>query len=420
MNCKIRREGFLLIAVLLLVLVFSSCNTLNPDKLFYNDYKERFELITSYGKIPVRTENLQLVDSFNYEELIHEMYESGYKYPFESRQENVDIILNSDKKISDLYNAINEDIKSEKYNNIFEKSVKLRAFYKNIDLYSDIDFLEGYSFAKLGLDSIAVKRFMTFLDFSEKKYSLKFRGYELADTNDILFVNQRNYAKSYILGEDCDEYDFFKPIPFKYYYNLYQPGFSIAEVLYQTRKPLINFVLGTDYNNELLYGLQYSHPVNEKTFLYFQGINSPSRTSFKAGLPRQLFKTGNNRAGIKINPEISYSNFRTDFGSSSNSQNFFNFGLKISAGYFLSPTLSLGGYYQYYYYNQSSPFNGSNNYLYWNENEMDISLYLSMIKNISFKAGYKNTGPVVGLFLSGMELSYNLKTNEFYIRTDIF
>lgn len=420
MNYNIRDVRFLITAVLSLLVVFTSCNTLNPDRLYYNDYKERFELISSYGNIPVRTENLQLVDSSVYEEFMHEMYESGYKYPLDARRENVDVISNTDKKISDLYNAINKNIRQGDFNEVFEKSKKLRALYKNIDLYSDIDFLEGFSYAKLGLDSIAGVRFQTFLDYSEKKYSLRLRGYELADTNDILYTEQRNFAKSHFSGEAGYEFDFFKPIPFKYYNVLYQPGFSIAGEMYKSRLPALNTIFGTDYNNELLYGLQYSHPLNEKTFIYFQGINSKSRTSFAAGLPRQLYKSEDNRAGIKVNPEIRYSNIRTNFSGSVTSQNFFNFGINVSAGYFISPTLSLGGYYQYFVYNQNNPFKGSNYYTYWNENEMDVSIYLNLLRNISLKAGYKNTGPVFGLFMSGMEVSFNLKTNSFYIRTDIF
>jgi len=403
-----------------LMFILSSCNTLRLSNVVYNDSKELFEYQSGKMAIELRNEQMQLVDSSNIEDFKIELYENNFKYPFSLRTENSYLLNNTDWELSVLYDEINKSLRNGDYKNVFSNAWKARDIYPDIDLYSDLPFLEGYALEMLGLDSLAGFKYEQFLRSSGKKYSDRQRGYEYADINDSMFVSQRKYSRKFLLSLPRDNKITFNPVPPKYYYNPYQPGYSISESLNQTGKTYLRFLIGNDLSGGLSYGMQIYKSVGNSVSIFAQGMYSGNMSYFSFGAPVQLYKSADNGLGLKISPFISYYSFNNISSGNSGNKGFLDLGGKLSAGFFLFPNLSIGAYYQYFFHNETNKYRLSPELVIWNMNEYDISAYFNIFKNLSFKAGIKNSDVVVGLFISGWEISYSIKNNGFIFRTDIF
>lgn len=400
--------------------MLSSCNTLRLGKVYYDDSKELFAY-NSEPYFPVlRNEQLQIVDSSNFEEFKQELYDNDFKYQFELLREKSDILKQSDWKLASVYDKINQSLNSRDYNGVFAYAREAKKIYPDMNLYSDLSFLEGYAFESLGLDSLAKDKYLNFLKYSEKKYSGRQRGYEFADYNDSMYISQRKYSRNFVFNLNQTEIPVFRSVSPKHHYNSFQPGFSIADEEIKSYRTSIQYLIGLDMNDRFSVGIQLYKPINKTLSIFAQGMISDEIKSFTIGAPTQLFKSFDNGIGIKLTPFLSYLSIESLNGSVISHQKMIDFGGKLSAGYFIVPNLSLGAYYKYHYYNEWNKFHGNHNLLIWYNNEYDISAYFNLMKEISFKAGIKNSDVVVGLLLSGLELSYAINSKSFIIRSDLF
>ena len=389
-------------------------------KVYYDDSKEFF----AYNSAPyyplLRNEQLQLVDTSNFEKFEQKLYDNDFKYQFDLLREKSEILKQSDWKLASVYEKINQSLNSGDYNGVFVYAREAKKIYPDMDLYSDLSFLEGYAFENLGLDSLAKEKYIHFLKYSEKKYSGRQRGYEFADIYDSMYISQRNYSKNFVFNLNQTESPVFKSVPPKHHYNSFQPGFSIADEEIKSYRTSIQYLIGFDMNDRISVGMQLYKPINKTLSIFAQGMISDEIKSLTIGAPTQLFKSLDNRIGLKLTPFMSYLSIESLNGSVMSHQKMLDFGGKLSAGYFIIPNLSLGAYYKYNFYNEWNKFQGNNGFVVWNENEYDISAYFNLMKEISIKAGIKNSDVVVGFLLSGLELSYAIGGKSFIIRSDIF
>ena len=388
--------------------------------VYYDESKELFAY-NSEPYFPVlRNEQLQLVDTSNFEEFKQELYDKDFKYQFELLREKSDILKQSDWKLASVYEKINQSLNSGDYNGVFVYAREAKKIYPDMDLYSDLSFLEGYAFENLGLDSLAKDKYIQFLNYSEKKYSGRQRGYEFSDIYDSMYISQRKYSKNFVFNLNQTENPVFRSVPPKHHYNSFQPGFSLADEEIKSYRTSIQYLIGFDMNDRFSVGMQLYKPINITLSIFAQGMISDEIKSLTIGAPTQLFKSFDNGIGLKITPFMSYLSIKSLNGSVMSHQEMLDFGWKLSAGYFIAPNLSLGAYYKYHYYNEWNKFQGNNNLLIWNKNEYDVSAYFNLMKEISFKTGIKNSDIVVGFLLSGLELSYAINGKSFIIRSDIF
>ena len=153
-------------------------------------------------------------------------------------------------------------------------------------------------------------------------------------------------------------------------------------------------------------------------------MTSGNTNGLGVAVPIQVYKSANDRLGIKVSPFASFTHSDsikfedTNYGIG---QSFFNFGAKFSVGYYLLPNLSVGAYYKYNFHNTNNPILTKNNNLnlWWN-NEYDLSLYYDITKGLSFKAGVYNGDIVSGVFWSGWEVAYNITNPGLIVRVEMF
>ena len=255
-------------------------------------------------------------------------------------------------------------------------------------------FWDGYAREKAGDSLQAEIKYREYLRYSSKKYSERFRGYKYADTNDSLWLQQRNYARDFLNEEPAKNPISFQPITPKYYFNSLQPGYGLNdETLAENRQGLIFIGLATNLSSDLALSMQFYKSLNKYFDINPGYFTSGNMKVASLAIPVQLYLSENNNLGLKFSPFIHYSNITKldiDGIEWETDENIFNFGFKISGGYYFMQRLSLGAYYTWYYHNKNYPYNLKTQPLnvWWN-NQYDVSLYLNISKGFSFKAGVK-------------------------------
>jgi hypothetical protein len=302
----------------------------------------------------------------------------------------------------------------------------IRNFYPEAVLYSDVAFLQGFVSAKESDSLNTVRYYNEFLRFSSKKYSERFRGYFLSDTNNDFWRRQREFASEFLeRRKPKDTLDFIQSITPKYYFQSLQPGYTLNEeelALHPNGEFFIT--LGTNFSSDYSLGLQYYLNLKNNFDINPGFFISEHIQAASLALPLQLFRSADNSLGLKLSPFVRYNMYgsidlngnKLDF-----KENFFNAGFKISAGYYFVQRLSVAGWYTYNYYNHNHPYEArSQNINLWWENEYDLSLYYNIFKGFSLKSGIQNGDVVAGIYLQGTEVSYNISNNSFVWRSDLY
>jgi len=367
---KIRLFNFLFIALL-----FAGCHTLNAERVAVSDTSQLER--TLCGK-----------------------------------QEPSALLKSSDWTIATYFNAIHTAITNKDYNDVFAYAREIRAIYPQADCFSNLTFLEGYSFEQIGLADEAKKSYTRYLTLSSQTFSRLQRGYADADPNDSIYLEQRNAANQFVNGNRAMHVFDFPPIPPKYYVTPNLPGFLENECTRPDKRLSFGLSLGRDYLSDVSLGIRCTRSLSKTTQLVLQTDVSKNSIEGTLGLPLQLFRTENNNFGIKISPFLTYSYlFDSPLPSFtvSNQSNYVNGGLQVSAGYFVLPTVSVGGVYTHYL--RDMPLE---------KNSYDLSLYWGLLENLSLKAGVKNKDIVVGCFLSGWEISWSLNHQRLILSSTLF
>ncbi|MDP4278641.1 MAG: hypothetical protein Q8914_13535, partial [Bacteroidota bacterium] len=337
--------------------------------------------------------------------------------------EQAALLSSSDWELAACFNNIHKALTDHQYNTVFADARHIRTIYPEADLYSNLSFLEGYAFERLGLPDQAIHSYTFYLTHSTGTFSKRQRGYDQADAGDSLLMLQRTHAKKFVSTRAEDSTLRFSPIPPKLYTDPYQPGFSLTGTRLTDPATHFPFLIGKDLSGKLSYGGQLFIPFNRKSLLYAQTLFSKDMARLTVGFPMQLVQSSDLRVGVKVTPFISYAeidNLTTSKGRFEVDQGYADFGARLSAGYYLQPNLALGAYYQYDYHHSGNKFRTRSGVEIWDENEVDLSVYYNLVEGISLKMGIKNKDAVIGLFLSGWELSYSLNHHDIIIRTNLF
>lgn len=409
------------------LLTFSySCVSIKPENLKYNATKRLFEYGLGDDAVTLRNESKQLIDSSNIEAFQIELQQMNHHYPFSKRQENDVLLRKSDYRLAQLYSNINIAIQNENYAEALNILSEMRRIYPAIDYYSDCLFLEGYTYEKLGFSDNAAIAYVKFNTTSSQKYSGLFRGHHDTDSKDSMYIAERHYAYQF-LNNVPNNFDksIIHPIKPKFYYTSYQPGFTINPEDFSNKTKFVgSLALGRDLSDELSLGFQISYRLTNAVNLNTMAFVSSNTSGFSFSMPIQLYKSESNNFGIKLSPFV---NFTQIDSLEINGTHYFvddyviDFGAKISAACYINQKFYIGTYYQYNYYNENNRlFVKKPSILLWTNNEYDISGYYTVLKNLSLKVGVKNSELVAGVYLSGLELSYNLTNPGFILRTDIF
>jgi hypothetical protein len=413
--------------IIIFLISLSSCVPFNlMDHLNYNESVQLYEYrINEYRSVFIRNDKGELINRQNIDSFRIELENNNKRYSFDQCFEK-DPLKASDLNISRLYSEVNSEMNNHDFPSAMEKMKQLENLYPDIKKFSDHLFLESVVYARQDSLEMANEKFREFLNYSSGSYSKKFRGYRDADLNDSLFVVQRRYASDYLQDpQSAGDYESFKKIEPRYHYNSFKPGYLMnPENSERGVKWLTNFMIGLDNSHNIAGGLQVYRKITNGMDVNMSILSSGETRAVGAALPVQLYKSIDDRLGLKVTPFINYiytDSLTVDDVKYESDESFFNFGAKISLGYYLLPKVSLGAYYKYNFRNKNNPVLASSNdiYLWWN-NEIDVSLYYDIFKNFSLKTGMYNGDFVGGFFWSGWEISYNISNPGLVIKVDMY
>lgn len=411
------------ILALFCVLTFFCCRAaIRPEKIHYNPSKALFEYQKGPIRVALRNEDKQLVDSSNWAAFSVALLEK--ELPTDFLVENDVFLRNTDVGLTKLYSDVQLAILAMDYPLGLKKLTELRRLYPAVEGYSDYFFMEGYLYEKLGYPDNASNAYEKFLSWSGQKYSRYFRGYRYADTNDSVYVLERNYARKFLKNDpDSLNERIFKPLTPRYYFTSNQPGFLYnPEDFSPNRRFIESLFLGWDVSNDWLIGGQLSYLYSDRLNLNTVLFASKHSWGFGLSLPIQLYRSPSNSIGIRFSPfaEVTVvDSFKIDGHYRSPREAWLNFGARLSASYAINQKLYVGGYYKYNNDNRGYSLKTASAALGY-KNEYDLSAYYNLIKNVSLKMGVKNSCMVAGIYLGGLEVSYNLTHPGLILRTDHF
>ena len=410
--------------VLFLIVLLTGCRTFNPALISYNQEKGLYEY--GEGGILLRNSDNELISESNYESFMQELEMNDNEYQNSKIMENANSLKSTDYKIASLYSESVNAINNGNYEEAREKTDKLMSLYPDALYYSDCSFLDAAAFQNSGKTVDAKEKYREFLTYSAGKYSERFRGHRNSDTNDSLWMQQRNYAKDFIAGEPVNaNKKFLKPFTPKHYYSSFHPGYGINPEDYQKNtKDIIMFGFGMDMADKISFGVQYYRQLNKFFDINPRYLTSGAINEAGLAVPVKLFKSEDNSFALKISPFLSYSRIKElsiEGTTIETDDNMFDYGIRASAGYYFAPKISLGASYIYHRYNENDKYLlNSRDAEIWYFNEYDISLYYDLFKGFSLKSGIKAGDFVAGIYWSGWEISYNFNQNGFVFRTDMF
>ena len=414
------------LTILLMVLLVSSCVTIQPKRIVFNEKKRTYEYRANrLLSLPLRNVYQQLVDTTNETDFREELKSTHRRYPFNQRLERDGSLKKTDFELSRLYGKINQAIISGDFQQTIDGVNQMESIYPDIYKYSDCHFLKGYAFEKMGLADSAQIMYANFMKYSSRKFSSRFHGYRDADADDRIFISERNYANRYRMGQAPDDKLSFTPIKPKYYYGSFQPGFALnSEDLGVKSHGIFMLYYGDDAANEMTSGFQMFYKINNRFNINPRFGSSRNMTEFSLGAPFQLYLSHDNRFGLKFTPFVSYMQIDSLLLNETKhkvNEHLTNFGARFSAGYYPVQNLSIGAYYQYNYYNKTNKFQTTNSqYTLWMLNQYDVSLYYNVSKLFSLKAGVKNDQLVAGIYWYSMEFSYNISHPGLILRVDMY
>ena len=400
---------------------------MKPEKIIYNAQTGLYEYpVMGNQTVFLRNQQGELVNNQNYDAFLVEMAKSDFRYPFEMRTENADVLREEDIELAKLYTESAKNIQKNRVEQASAKLDTLRKIYPEAPFYSDVSFLQGFVYEQTGDSIQADLRYNEFLRFSSGKFSERFRGYAFADAKDSLWRIQREYALDFLERKNPENtLGFIQSITPKYYFQSLQPGYTLNEedlALHPGGEFFLT--LGTNFSSDYSLGLQYYLSLGDVVDLNPGFFISENMQAVSIATPLQIYRSPDNSFGLKLSPSIRYNMYRSiDLNGSEREidEKFFTGGFKVSAGYYFMQRLSVGAWYTWNYYNASRPYLVQSQQIdLWWENDYDVSLYYNIIKDFSLKAGVQNGGVAAGIYWQGTEISYNISNNSFIWRSDLY
>ena len=403
--------------IIAITFIFNACNIQKQD-ISFNNRKNFFE----YKDNPVRLKNMELVDSSNIN-IYRKELSLQVKPKHYILEENAALILQSaDIELARTYSDIQKNLKARDFSRALTNIRLLYYSYPEIIYFSDCLFLEAQAYEGMGNIDSAKVIYNRFLRFSAQKHSGCFHGNIYADTNDTDYVAERNYSMAFINGIHSLLHlqDTSILVP-KYFHESFQPGYLENEdEAEKSKTDIIKIFLCEDRFNKIGIGTQVYASYKNKNAITLGAYETKAGVGLKLSTPCQIFKAKNNRFGFKIVPFFSYFITSEKYFPEYLSKSIPNIGANLSIGYYLSPNIALGSYFEYYYFNKQNAYSmPGTSFQFFDKNLYDASMYFNILRHLSIKAGINNNYPCVGIYQSGFELSYRMFKNDVILRISL-
>src|SRR5690606_26694181 len=291
-----------LLSIAVAAMFISGCSGMNMYKITYNPDRQVYEYpLPGMGPVTLRTNSGELVTEDNFEQFIVELSDMSFMYPFDDRIELAGSPKGSDLKVASLYSESVHQIQEEQFKKAAETMDSLEEYYPEAVFYTDIAFLKGYANEKVGMKAEAKSNYENYLAFSSGKFSDRFRNYRYADEKDIHWLQQREYATRYLadLSPQTDA-GFLQAIKPQYYYSSLQPGYTLnPEDQYERPRGIFSVSLGSDLSSDFSGGFQYYRNLIGGVDINPEFAISRNMWEIKMAIPVQVYRSDNNRLGIK-------------------------------------------------------------------------------------------------------------------------
>ncbi len=349
-------------------------------------------------------------------------YYNNYYNELSQKEKFKYLDMNINYEYGSVYFSGVKKIKKSDYAGAIKDFDKLISLYPEIIKYSDILFLKARCYEMLGDKAMALSNYNTFVNQSVQRYSKLFSENLSENTNgydkEILYSygtisNSGIIFPEEILSNDIAKYD--DGACFNSGFNYHWPNPNTMS---------FGLVVGYATTYGAIIGANLTIQFNEwfqiSDYVYYSGYFIGTELQF----PMQVYKSDDHKFGFEITPVFYYYHFSyCNLGDPNNlysiNDDYINFGIETSIGYFIFPSLSAGLSLYYSYYNQFNKYatldiiNG-NSYelLYWNEMFYYLSLRYYFARFIAIEAGLKNTDFLVGLVVDNLYLGYDINQNE--------
>jgi hypothetical protein len=376
-------------------------------------YKKNTPLFTSNGDVLTR---------INLDTFLTELANNGDYYDFDKDTESDLFITKKDADLTHLYSSVIDCINKNNCGEAIQLSNKFKKDYTLAERNTDINFLIAFSWEKSGNPDSARHYYNRFLKKAGRKYSTRFRGYAIFDSSAVMFANERNYANLYLRNNKKPSEIRLLPIKPKYYYESFSQGYVLnREDLGMTNKRIYSAGIGIVDKDHLMYGFGITELLSDRIVINASYYMSSWQNYLRITTPIQIFKSTDNRFGIKIAPTCDYAYVSQINTIQTINDWYINPGITPSAGFKITHRLFLGASYSYCLFNQNNMKTFTkygHNVFAWTE--LDVSLYYQLIKGISVKFGTSNKYPIVGLNLMGIFIGYSTNPHAMMVRFNDF
>lgn len=389
--------------LIFMLIMFSLSGCFQTRHLSYNAHCD----IYCYKDVPLRLPDRRVVTSHNIDTFL---MQAQVNYLLQSQlAENDQWISSSDQLLVRLYDSAMMSICKLNYPQALEYTNQLSHSDARMPYFSDIHFVQGYAWQKLGKTDSARVAFSRFLSYAGSKYPARFRGLSRKPEAMEQFCNERRTAMSFLNNDTLLTVNFQRISP-NFYYQSFSPGYGYNPDDFKPNTRWIFSGIGWEtlagqhfFQSNIVY-------VPHDRWGVAAGINFNKNIQlFYVGLPWQAARATNQRWGLKITPYVYLAHN------------------DLTGAYQMVPVagLSIGYHVLPRYYlgiRAGLPLNIPAEWKpYFNEKQWSISANAHLIKNLSITLTLLQSHAIVtGIMVNNTILGYNWKERQAYLSLQIF
>ncbi|MGC8803179.1 MAG: hypothetical protein ACP5PS_05340 [Bacteroidales bacterium] len=360
-----------------------------------------------YKGIPLRLPDGRIVTSHNIDTFL---MMAQVNYLLQSRMTENDLwISRSDQLLVKLYDSAMMSISNENYVQTLDITHKLCHSYANMSYFSDIHFVQGYAWQKLGMHDSARVAFIRFLNYAGSKYPGRFRGLSRKPEAIQQFCDERRAAMNFLHNDTLLPINFPRIAP-NYYFQSLSPGYGYNPDDFKPNTRWIFSGIGW----ETMAGQQFFQTnilyVPHNRLGVATGINLNKNIQlFYVGFPWQTAWAKNRRWGLKITPIIylAHNNFTGSYRMIPVAG--------LSIGYHVLPRYYIG-------FRTGIPHKIPAEWQpYFNQKQWSISANAHLIKNLSITLTLLSLHDIItGIMVNNTILGYNWRAKQLFLSLQIF
>lgn len=388
--------------LVIFLIIFTTTGCFQTRHLSYNASCDLY----TYKDVPLRLPSWRLVSHQNIDTFL---MQAQTHFLMQQRMRENDLWISpSDQQLVKLYDSLVYCIQDTNYQQALVYVKKLSDSYPGMKYFSDIHFVQGLAYTRLGNRDSAKAALTRFIDYAGQKYPGQFRGWYRSPNAQEQFCRER-IAANIFLQNDTLPTVIFQRISPKFYYQSFSPGYGFNRDDFRPNTRWIFAGIGWETIAEQhFFQTSVTYVPHERL-----GISTGMRLNknvqmVSIGLPWQIAWAENRRWGIKGTPMI----FLTHN--------------KITKHYRLIPAtgLSIGYHFHPRYYVGLSigiPFHVPSEWQpYFETYSWSISANAHLIKNLSATIIFQSHAIVTGITINNTILGYNWQEKQVYLRLQIF